>query len=147
MPLSHVDENGKASMVDISKKAAVKRTAKAYGRVIMKAETIDLINKNRIKKGDVLAVARIAGIMGGKETPKLIPLCHTISIDHIEIRFGLTEEAVEIWSTARCTDKTGIEMEVLTAVSIAALTIYDMCKAADKSMRITDIHLIEKTKQ
>ncbi|WP_319560470.1 cyclic pyranopterin monophosphate synthase MoaC [Marispirochaeta sp.] len=147
MELSHVDAAGNARMVDVSAKPKVLRTASAAGSIHMQAETAELIRKNGIKKGDVLTTAKIAGINGAKQTAALIPLCHTITIDHVDLEFELFETGVHIRSRAVCTDKTGIEMEALTAVSVAALTIYDMCKAADKSMRIDEIRLLEKTKE
>ncbi len=147
MQFSHVDEQGNARMVDISHKRPVKRTARAFGRIFLQPETVQLIRDNMIKKGDVLGVARVAGIMGAKHTSDLIPLCHNISIDQVAVDFEVLEDSIEIRSTAVCTDKTGIEMEALAAVAIAALTIYDMCKAVDKSMKISDIHLVEKTKE
>ncbi len=134
-------------MVDVSRKPKVRRTARAEGKIFMKEETIEKIRKQLIKKGDVLTVAKIAGITGGKQTSDLIPLCHNIEIDQISVDFTINENHIVIKSSSLCTDKTGIEMEALTAISIAALTIYDMCKAVDKGMRITDIHLIEKTKE
>jgi cyclic pyranopterin phosphate synthase len=145
--LSHVDGSGKARMVNVSAKPKVLRTARASGRIYMAPETIGKIRENLIKKGDVLTVANIAGIMGAKRTSDLIPLCHPIAVDSVEIDFTLGADYVEIVSRAVCTDKTGIEMEALTGVSIAALTVYDMCKAVDKSMRITDLRLLEKTKE
>jgi cyclic pyranopterin phosphate synthase len=147
MELSHVDEAGNARMVDVSAKPRVFRTATAKGRIEMKRETADLIRENRIKKGDVLTTAKIAGINAAKQTATLIPLCHTIAVDHVDLEFELFETGVRIRSRAVCTDKTGIEMEALTAVSVAALTIYDMCKAADKTMTIGEISLVEKTKE
>ena len=147
MELTHLDESGNARMVDVSAKPKVRRTASAFGRVHLQAKTIEMIKENEIKKGNVLTVAKIAGISGAKRTASLIPLCHGIEIDHVDIDFSLTDTTVEINSKAVCTDKTGIEMEALTAVATAALTIYDMCKAVDTSMRIGDIHLIEKTKE
>jgi len=146
MALSHLDKTGAARMVDISRKSRVNRTARARGKIHIGAEAIRLIKEGLIKKGDVLAVARVAGISGAKRTSELIPLCHNIQIDRIDIDFNIVEDGIEIESTAACTDKTGIEMEALTAVSVAALTIYDMCKAVDKRMRIGDIVLLEKTK-
>jgi cyclic pyranopterin monophosphate synthase len=134
-------------MVDVSGKPAARRTATASGRVLMRPETVDLIRKNLLEKGDVLAVARIAGIGAAKRTSDLIPLCHNIAIDRVQVDCRLLEDGVEIVAAAVCTDRTGIEMEALTAVAIAALTIYDMCKAVDRSMRITDIRLLEKTKK
>ena len=147
MELSHIDEQGAARMVDVSNKEKVRRTARASGTINLKPETIALINDGLVKKGDVLAVARIAGIMAAKKTSDLIPLCHNIEIDHVEIQFDVGDGKINIQASATCTDKTGIEMEVLTAVSVAALTIYDMCKAADKNMVIGDITLLEKTKE
>ena len=147
MEFSHLDKNGNAVMVDVSRKPKVRRTARAEGKIFMKEETIEKIKKQLIKKGDVLTVAKIAGITGGKQTSDLIPLCHNIEIDQISVDFTINENHIVIKSSSLCTDKTGIEMEALTAVSIAALTIYDMCKAVDKGMHITDIHLIEKTKE
>jgi len=147
MQFSHVDEQGNARMVDISRKRPVKRTARAFGRILLQPEAVRLIRDNMIKKGDVLGVARVAGIAGAKRTSDLIPLCHNISIDQVAVDFEVLEDSIEIRSSAVCTDKTGIEMEALAAVAIAALTIYDMCKAVDKSMRISDIRLVEKTKE
>lgn len=133
-------------MVDISSKTRVHRTATARGKIRIGAEAIRLIKEGLIKKGDVLAVARVAGISGAKKTSELIPLCHNIQIDRVDVDFRIVEDGIEIESTAACTDKTGIEMEALTAVSVAALTIYDMCKAVDKGMKIGDIILMQKTK-
>jgi len=147
MELSHVDKSGAASMVDISSKPKVKRTAKARAMITLRPETVELIRKHLVKKGDVLAAARIAGISAAKKTWDLVPLCHNIEIDHVAIDFGILEDGVEINSTAVCTDKTGIEMEALTAVTVAALTIYDMCKAVDYEMEIGQVVLLEKTKE
>ena len=147
MSLSHVNEHGKASMVDVSGKPRIRRTARAFARIALQLETIRLIRENAVRKGDVLAAARIAAIAGAKKTWELIPLCHNISIDKIEVSFSVLDRAVEITGEAVCTDRTGIEMEALTAVSIAALTIYDMCKAVDASMRIEEIRLLEKRKE
>ena len=144
--LTHVDEDGQARMVDVSAKSVVVRSARAGGFIRLADTTLALIRRNGIKKGDVLTVAKIAGIMGGKRSADLIPLCHNIEIDHIDVTLELRDDGVRITSTARCVGKTGIEMEALTAVSVAALTVYDMCKAVDKNMRIEDIHLVEKTK-
>ncbi len=146
MKLSHVDGEGKAVMVDVSGKPRVRRTARASGAVLMHADTLRLIRENLLKKGDALAVARIAGIAAAKRTAELIPLCHNIRIDQILVDFRLDEDRVHVEATAVCTESTGIEMEALTAVSVAALTLYDMCKAVDKEMRVTDIRLVEKTK-
>ena len=147
MKFTHLDENGKAKMVDVSAKPNVKRTASAIGKIFLQKNTIKMINDNVIKKGDVLTVAKIAGITGAKKTSEMIPLCHNIAIDNIAVEFNVLEDAIEIKSKAICIDKTGIEMEALTAVSIAALTIYDMCKAVDKNMQIDEIKLLEKLKE
>jgi len=145
--LSHVDDTGKAIMVDISSKKRVKRTAHAEGRINLQSETVELIRKNLVQKGDVLTVSKIAGIMGAKKTGELIPLCHNIEIEHIRVELSLNDHGVYIEGIASCTDKTGIEMEALTAVSITALTVYDMCKAVDKTMEITGIKLLSKKKE
>lgn len=145
--LTHVDEHGAARMVDVSAKRPVKRTAKASGRIALSPLTVALIKENALIKGDALSTARIAGIMGAKRTSDLIPLCHNIEIEHVGVELTLREDGVDIEATTICTDKTGIEMEALTAVSVAALTIWDMCKAVDKSMRIENILLVEKKKE
>jgi cyclic pyranopterin phosphate synthase len=147
MPLSHVDEEGRARQVDVSGKPEVLRRAAACGRVRLARETVRLIRENQMSKGDVLTVAQIAGIAAAKRTAELIPLCHNIPIDRVEVRCALDEDGVEIRSEAVCTWKTGIEMEALTAVAVAALTIYDMCKAVDRGMIIEGIRLLEKTKE
>ncbi len=147
MNFSHLDKDGNAVMVDVSGKPVTKRTAVAKGRIFMAPETVMMIKDQLIKKGDVLTVAKIAGITGGKKTSDLIPLCHNIEIDHISVETEVFSNYIEITGNAVCTDKTGIEMEALTSVSVAALTIYDMCKAVDKSMKITDIQLLKKTKE
>jgi cyclic pyranopterin monophosphate synthase len=146
MGLTHVNERGEARMVDVSAKKTVRREATASGCIYLQPETIRMIEKNLVKKGDVLATARIAAISAAKETSALIPLCHNIPIDKIDVSFAIREDRVEIRAQALCEAKTGIEMEALTAVSIAALTIYDMCKAVDKQMKIADIKLEEKIK-
>lgn len=146
MGLSHINQAGEAQMVDISSKKVLHREAIAEGKIYLQPGTLLLIKKNQVKKGDVLSVARIAGIGGAKKTFDLIPLCHNIPINKIDIKFDIKEDHIQITGKAVCDAKTGIEMEALTAVSIAALTIYDMCKAVDKQMRITDIHLLEKIK-
>jgi cyclic pyranopterin phosphate synthase len=146
MALSHLDEQGKAIMVDISSKPRVRRTARATGRILMQPETLRLVRENLLKKGDALAVARVAGIAAAKRTAELIPLCHTIRIDKVTVDFALRADGIDIAAAAVCTESTGIEMEALTAVAVAALTLYDMCKAADKGMSITGIRLVEKTK-
>ncbi|MFP4153125.1 MAG: cyclic pyranopterin monophosphate synthase MoaC [Alkalispirochaeta sp.] len=145
--LTHVDDVGAAAMVDVSQKPKVRRTAEARGSIRLGTDTLALIRENQIQKGDVLTVAKIAGIMGAKETARLIPLCHQIEIEHIDLQLTLEETGVSISAVTTCTDKTGIEMEALTAVSVAALTVYDMCKAVDKEMEIGEIRLVKKTKE
>lgn len=147
MGLTHTDERGKARMVDVTEKDITERTAVAQGRVIMKKETLELIAANEIKKGDVLGVARVAGIMAAKRTGELIPLCHPLNVTSVALDFELDREAscVNITATAKVSSQTGVEMEALVAVSAAALTIYDMCKAADKGMVISDVMLLKKT--
>lgn len=147
LKLSHVDTSGAARMIDVSEKKMVRRSARASGKIYVSSHTVALIKENALVKGDVLATARLAGIMGAKHTSSLIPLCHNIEIEHISVDLHLVSDGVEIEATAVCSDKTGIEMEALTAVSIAALTIWDMCKAVDKEMRIADIVLLEKKKE
>jgi cyclic pyranopterin phosphate synthase len=133
-------------MVDVSRKADTVREAIAKGRVLMKPETMKLVKANEIKKGDVLAVARVAGITAAKRTPDLIPLCHTISLDNVSIDFDLSgDDSIEITTRAKSTGKTGVEMEALVAASVSALTIYDMCKAVDKGMTLGEIYLESKT--
>ncbi len=146
MEFSHLNERGEVNMVDISGKKIVHREAVASGIVYLRKETIELIKNNLIKKGDVLSIARIAGIVGAKKAFELIPLCHNIPINKIDVHFDIKKDRINIRSKAICDAKTGIEMEALTAVSIACLTIYDMCKAVDKSMVISDIKLEKKTK-
>ena len=145
--ITHTDDQGKASMVDVGAKPDQERMARARGFIRLSAETVRLIRENGIKKGDVLIVAEIAGIQAGKKTSELIPLCHPLLITKMDVKAVLREDGVEVNSLARCTGKTGIEMEALTAVSIALLTIYDMCKAVDKGMVIHDVELTEKTKK
>lgn len=146
MKLTHFDEEGKARMVDVSGKPLTQREAVAEGSVYMKPETIRLIKDRLISKGDVLGVARVAGIMGAKKTSDLIPMCHPLNITSVNIDFDVDEDKnkVDIKTTVRITGQTGVEMEALTATSVAALTIYDMCKAVDKEMVISDIMLMEK---
>jgi cyclic pyranopterin phosphate synthase len=144
--LTHVDEAGNAHMVDVGAKRVTERLAIAGGEVVMKMETLALIRAGAIKKGDVLTVAQIAGITAAKRTSDLIPLCHPLPITHIEVSLSLddTLPGVQITAKVKTTDRTGVEMEALTAVSVAALTIYDMTKAAEKTMKIQNIRLIEK---
>jgi cyclic pyranopterin phosphate synthase len=147
MKLTHVDESGKAQMVDVGGKADTDREAIARGRVLMQPETLALIESNGFEKGDVLGVARIAGIMGAKNTSQLIPLCHPLALNKVAVDFELDKEAsaVNITATARTNGKTGVEMEALTAVTVSALTIYDMCKAVDRAMQIDSVRLARKT--
>ncbi len=144
--LTHTDDSGKAKMVDVGHKPDQQRTASAEGFISLAPETVQLIRDNQVKKGDVLTIAEIAGIQGGKKTSELIPLCHPLSITKIEVKTQLKANGVLVKSMAKCVGKTGIEMEALTAVNIALLTVYDMCKAVDKKMEISGVHLIEKTK-
>lgn len=144
--LSHTNEKGKANMVDVGAKSDQLRTASAEGKIYLKNETLQLIKENQLKKGDVLTIAEIAGIQGGKKTSELIPLCHPLQITKLDVKTELLENGVLVKSFAKCIGKTGIEMEALTAVHIALLTIYDMCKAVDKEMEIGEIKLIEKEK-
>jgi len=144
---THFDKEGKARMVDVSDKAETERTATAKGSVLMQPATLALIKEGGVKKGDVLSVARLAGIMGAKRTPDLIPLCHPLALTSVQVDLTLDEarNAVDITATCKLTGKTGVEMEALTAVSVAALTVYDMCKAVDKGMQIVDIRLTHKS--
>lgn len=144
--LSHTDNTGKARMVDVSHKPGQLRIAKAQGHITMEPGTLELIKQNQVKKGDVLTVAQIAGIQGGKKTSELIPLCHPLAITKIDVETEIGEDRVTVTAIASCTGQTGVEMEALTAVSVALLTIYDMCKAVDKQMVIGDIKLLEKKK-
>jgi len=146
MALTHLDAKGNARMVDISAKESVRRTAMAVGTINMMPSTIRMIRKNLLKKGDAIATARIAGISAAKKTAELIPLCHNIRIEKVDVDFEFKKTKIVIKASAVCTDKTGIEMEALIAVSLAALTLYDMCKAVDRKMVISDIKLIKKTK-
>ncbi len=145
--LTHLDESGQAHMVDVGDKAVTHRVAVATGTIEMQAPTLDLIREGGHKKGDVLAVARIAGIMAAKHTAELVPLCHPIPLTHVEVDLTLNSEHNQIHCVARTEtrDRTGVEMEALTAVQIALLTIYDMCKAVDRGMTITGVRLLEKS--
>jgi cyclic pyranopterin phosphate synthase len=145
--LSHLDEQGRPRMVDVSAKADTQREDVTKGTVHMKSETLDLIKKGLIKKGDVLTVAQIAGIMAAKQTPALIPLCHPLLLGEIKVEFQIDDKnrAINITSTVKNTGKTGVEMEAMTATAVAALTIYDMCKAVDRGMRIDGVRLIKKS--
>ena len=144
---THFDNEGRAKMVDVGAKPLTQRTAVAAGRVLVNRDTFSLIASGGVKKGDVLTVAQIAGIMGAKRTPDLIPMCHPVLTDGVQLSLSLDEEhcSVEIQATVTCSGKTGVEMEALTAVSTAALTVYDMCKAVQRDMVIADIRLLSKT--
>ena len=144
---SHLDREGAARMVDVGQKAVVRRTATAAGRVRMSPETVSLLRERALPKGDALNTARIAGIMAAKRTPDLIPLCHGLNLTAVDVEFEVGEDEIDIVATAQASDRTGVEMEALTAVSIAALTVYDMCKAVDKGMVIEEVRLLEKTKE
>ncbi len=146
--LTHINEEGDARMVDVSEKEVVLREAIATGEIRLQEATIDLIEGNSMAKGNVLATARLAGIMAAKRTGDLIPLCHPLPLSHAEVNFEIpeTRDRIRITASAKIAARTGIEMEALTAVSIAALTIYDMCKAADKQMSIGGVRLVSKTK-
>ena len=143
--LTHVDESGAARMVDVSGKDVTARSATATGRVLVSAEVIALLRGAGVPKGDTLAVARLAGIMGAKQTPSLIPLCHPLAISAVTVDLVVADDAVEISATVRTTDRTGVEMEALTAVSVAALTVIDMVKAVDKAAVITDVRVEAKS--
>jgi cyclic pyranopterin monophosphate synthase len=147
MEFSHLDSEGAARMVDVGEKAIVRRSATAAGRVRMSPGTIALLREAALPKGDVLNTARIAGVMAAKRTADLIPLCHGLDITSVDVVFEVGEEGVVILATARASDRTGVEMEALTAVSVAALTVYDMCKAVDGGMVIEEVRLLEKTKE
>ena len=144
---THFNDQGRAKMVDVGEKPVTRRTAVAAGRVLVNDHTFDLIKSGGMKKGDVLTVAQIAGVMGAKRTPDIIPMCHPILMDGINLELSLDEsrKSVEIKATVSCDGRTGVEMEALTAVSTAALTVYDMCKAVQKDMVITDVRLVSKT--
>ena len=144
--LSHIDSDGRAQMVDVSAKPMSARTAIAKGNIKLQRKTIDLISKDRIGKGNVFATARLAGIQAAKQTAQLIPLCHTIPLSEVKIDIEATRDSAEVMCTARTIAQTGVEMEALTGVAIALLTIYDMCKAVDKKMQIGNVRLIKKTK-
>jgi cyclic pyranopterin monophosphate synthase len=145
--LSHVDERGRARMVDVSPKTATARTAVAAGRVVLGEEAFRLVKENRIRKGDVLTVAQVAGVLGAKQASRLIPLCHDVLLQNVDIDFELDEptSAVEIRAITKSEGPTGVEMEALTAVTVAALTIYDMCKSVSKDVSVTDVRLLAKT--
>lgn len=146
--LTHLDAKGRARMVDVSAKESTERTATAVGRITMSRATFDLVKKGALKKGDVLSIARLAGIMGAKKTPELIPLCHPLSLSSVVVDLELADgkpPAIAITATCKLKGQTGVEMEALTAVSVAALTVYDMCKALDRGMRIEAVRLAHKS--
>ncbi len=145
--LSHIDKEGKANMVDVGGKPDDERIARAEGFIRLQPETVALINGNMMKKGDVLAIAEIAGIQAAKQTASLIPLCHPVMLSKVEVKAAPEKEGIRVISTAKTIGKTGVEMEALTAVTIALLTVYDMCKAVDKEMELTRVRLIEKIKR
>ncbi|MCP9438363.1 MAG: cyclic pyranopterin monophosphate synthase MoaC [Nitrospira sp.] len=149
---THFDEAGRARMVDVTAKASTERLATAQATVLMRPETLEKIQRGKVAKGDVLAVAQVAGVMGAKRTPDLIPMCHPLLLTSVEIRFKEEPQpnpdglcAVSIFATVKTTGQTGVEMEAMTAVSVAALTIYDMCKAIDRGMTVTDVCLLTKS--
>ena len=142
---SHLDESGAARMVDVSGKDATAREAVAAGRVLVSAEVVELLRGPGVPKGDALSVARIAGIMGAKQTPQLIPLCHPLALSGVTVDLEVTDDAVEIEARVRTTDRTGVEMEALTAVAVAGLAVIDMVKAVDKRASITDVRVLSKT--
>lgn len=145
MDFTHFNEEGRAKMVDVTEKPVTHRTAIAGGKVKMNAETLKLVRNGGIKKGDVLSAAQIGGIMAAKRTFEIIPMCHPITLTGLDIRFSFEDDGISIQAEAKCKGETGVEMEALTAVSSAALTIYDMCKAVQRDMEITDIRLLKKT--
>ncbi|MFT5471064.1 MAG: cyclic pyranopterin phosphate synthase [Verrucomicrobiales bacterium] len=145
--LTHIQADGTAAMVDVSAKPVSKREAAAAGFIRLQPATLTAVTEDRIAKGNVLAVARIAGIQAAKQTAQLIPLCHQLPLSHVEVDFEVGEDGIAITATAKTKSQTGVEMESLTAVSVAALTIYDMCKAIDKQMEIGDVRLLRKSKE
>jgi cyclic pyranopterin phosphate synthase len=144
---SHLNDKGEANMVDVGAKPIQERVAKAAGKIFLQEKTLQLIQKNAIEKGDIFSVARIAGIQAAKNTFNLIPLCHQLQLTKIAVDFEVEKDGICTFSMVKCNGKTGVEMEALTAVNVALLTIYDMCKAVDKQMMMSDIKLVEKTKK
>ncbi len=142
--LTHINEDGYAKMVDVSNKNVTTRFAKAVGEISMKKETLELIKKGGIKKGDVLAVAQVAGIMATKNTFNLIPMCHIIALEGVDIKYKFYEDYIKCYCSVTCTGKTGVEIEAIVGVNIALATIYDMCKSVDKTMKINNVYLLEK---
>jgi cyclic pyranopterin phosphate synthase len=145
--LSHLDSEGRARMVDVGGKPVQRRTARARGRILLNEKTRAAVRENRLRKGDVLTVAQMAGIAAAKRTADLIPLCHPLGLDHVDVELRPDDQGVEVEATVRCEGRTGVEMEALTAVGVALLTVYDMCKSSDREMTITDVRLVEKTKE
>ena len=143
--LTHIGEQGRARMVDVGAKPVTDREARAAGKVLMDAPTLQLVRTGGTRKGDVLAVAQVAGIMAAKRTWELVPMCHQVPLSGVDISFALEADGIAIEATARCKAETGVEMEALTAVSVAALTIYDMCKSHQRNMEVTSVRLLEKT--
>ncbi len=144
MKLTHINDDGYAKMVDVSEKSETKRVARAVGEIHTTAETIDLITNGQIKKGDVLAVAQVAGIMATKKTDSLIPMCHGLALEGVDIKFKIFDTYIKCYCEVMCSGKTGVEMEAIVGVTMALTTIYDMCKAVDKKMVISNIYLLEK---
>ena len=145
--LSHMDKDGKVKMVDIADKLIQKRSANASGKIFMNKDTIHLIHQNKIKKGNALATAQIAGIQAAKYTPQLIPLCHPLNLATVQVETDVQEDGIVVTSSVKCVGRTGVEMEALTATAVALLTVYDMCKAVDKNMKIGEIQLNKKAKE
>ena len=145
--LSHLDGEGRARMVDVGGKPMQRRIARAEGRISLSAEAVALLRENRLKKGDALTVAQVAGIAAAKRTAELIPLCHPLGLDHLSVGLAIVDDGVNATAEARCLGRTGVEMEALTAVSVALLAIYDMCKSVDRGMRIDGVRLVEKRKE
>lgn len=144
---SHINEKGEANMVDVGAKPIQERVAKASGKIFLQKKTLQLIRENAIEKGDIFSVARVAGIQAAKNTFNLIPLCHHLQLTKIAVDFTMEKDGIRTFSMVKCSGKTGVEMEALTAVNVALLTIYDMCKAVDKTMEMSEIKLLEKTKK
>ena len=144
---THTDDQGRANMVDVGSKKPQRRRAVAKGTIFLSAEVLDLVRQNQIKKGDVLTVAQIAGIQAAKQTSSLIPLCHPLTLDKVDVEMDITGQGITAQSEVRCIGRTGVEMEALTAVSVSLLTVYDMCKAVDKNMKIGEIKLLDKVKE
>ena len=145
MDFTHLNDAGRARMVDVSDKPKTARLAKAAGKIQMNPETLNLVKSGGVSKGDVLAVAQVAGIMAAKKTSDMVPMCHPLMLTGVDIAFEYQNDGIALTATVKCNGETGVEMEALTAVSVAALTIYDMCKSLQKDMTITDIRLLEKT--